>query len=56
MEDTHRDLAITADGWEVFIDDFNQTLEKFEVAQQERSELLALIERTRDAILIGPAS
>ena len=56
MEDTHRDLLITKDEWEAFIDDFNQTLDKFEVPQQERSELLAIIESTRDAIVVGPAS
>ena len=57
MEDTHLDLLITGEEWEAFIDDFNQTLDKFEVPQQERSELLAIIESTRDAIVVGrPAS
>jgi hemoglobin len=56
MEDSHRDLLITEDEWEAFIDDFNQTLDKFEVPQQERSELLAIIGSTRDAIVVGPAS
>jgi hemoglobin len=55
-EDTHRELLITEDEWEAFIDDFNQTLDKFEVPQQERSELLAIIESTRDAIVVGPAA
>ncbi len=56
MEDTHRDLLITGDEWKAFVDDFNQTLDKFEVPQQERSELLAIVESTRDAIVVGPAS
>ncbi|WP_406470460.1 group 1 truncated hemoglobin [Streptomyces sp. NBC_01615] len=56
MEETHRDLLITGDEWEAFIDDLNQTLDKFGVAQQERSELLAIVESTRDAIVVGPAS
>ena len=56
MEDTHRDLRITADEWEAFIDDFNQTLDKFEVAQQERAELLAILQSTRDAIVVGPGA
>jgi hemoglobin len=56
MEDSHRHLLITADEWDAFIDDLNQTLDKFEVPQQERSELLAIIESTRDAIVVGPAS
>jgi len=55
MEDTHLDLLITGEEWEAFIDDFNQTLDKFEVPQQERSELLDIIESTRDAIVVGPA-
>jgi hemoglobin len=56
MEDLHRDLLISEDEWEAFIDDFKQTLDKFEVPEQERSELLAIIESTRDAIVVGPAS
>jgi hemoglobin len=51
MEETHRDLLITGDEWEAFIDDFNQSLDKFEVPQQERSELLAIIGSTKDAIV-----
>ena len=54
MEDTHRELLITEGEWEAFIDDFNQTLDKFEVPRQERSELLAIIESTRNAIVVGP--
>jgi hemoglobin len=56
MEETHRDLLITSEEWEAFIDDFNQTLDKFRVPQKERSELLAIIQSTRDAIVVGPAS
>ena len=56
MKDSHRALLITADEWRAFIDDFNQTLDKFEVPQPERSELLAIIESTRDDIVVGPAS
>jgi hemoglobin len=55
MEDSHRDLLITVDEWRAFIDDFNQTLDKFEVPQQERSELLAIIDSTSDGIVVGPA-
>jgi hemoglobin len=52
MEDTHRELLITGDEWEAFIDDLNQTLDRFEVPQQERAEVLAIIESTRDAIVV----
>jgi hemoglobin len=56
MEDTHRELLITGDEWEAFIDDLNQTLDKFEVPQQERSEVLAIIESTREAIVVASPS
>ena len=56
MQDSHRDLLITAEEWDAFVDDLNQTLDKFEVAQQERSEVLAIIDSTRDDIVIGDES
>jgi hemoglobin len=56
MEDSHRDMLITGEEWEAFLDDLNQTLDKFAVPEQERSELLAIIESTRDDIVVGPAS
>jgi hemoglobin len=56
MEDSHRDMLITGEEWEAFLDDLNQTLDKFAVPKQERSELLAIIESTRDDIVVGPAS
>ena len=52
MEDSHPHLLITADEWDAFIDDLNQTLDKFEVPQQERSEVLAIIESTKDDIVV----
>jgi hemoglobin len=56
MEESHPDLLITAEEWGAFIDDLNQTLDKFEVPQQERSEVLDIIGSTRDAIVVAPAS
>ncbi len=53
MEESHRDLLITGDEWDAFIEDFNQSLDKFGVPQQERSELLAIIGSTQDAIVVG---
>jgi len=55
MEDSHRDLLITEGEWEAFMDDFNQTLDKFDVPPQESSELIAIVQSTRDAIVVGPA-
>ena len=51
MEDSHRDLRITGAEWEAFIDDLNQSLDKFGVPPQERSELLAIVQSTRGAIV-----
>jgi hemoglobin len=51
MEDSHRDLLITGTEWGAFIDDLNQILDKFAVPAQERSELLAVVQSTREAIV-----
>jgi hypothetical protein len=56
MHDSHRDLLITAGEWEAFVDDLNQTLDKFDVPRQERSEVLAIIDSTRDDIVVGDES
>jgi hemoglobin len=53
MNDSHRDLVITADEWRAFTDDLGQTLDKFGVPQQERSELFAINESTKDDIVVG---
>lgn len=51
MEDSHRDLRITGAEWEAFIDDLNQSLDKFGVPAQEKSEVLAIVQSTREAIV-----
>jgi hemoglobin len=51
MEDSHRDLLITSDEWDAFIDDLNQSLDRFGVPQQERSEVVSIVESTRSAIV-----
>lgn len=35
MRDSHQHLLITAEEWEAFLDDFQQTLDKFGVPQAE---------------------
>jgi hemoglobin len=52
MGDTHRDLMITADEWRAFMDDFQQTLDKFAVPQPEQDELKAIVESTKEAIVV----
>ena len=45
---------ITEEEWEAFMDDFQQTLNKFEVPQQEQEELKAIVESTKEAIVVRP--
>jgi hemoglobin len=54
MGDSHRDLMITDEEWQAFMDDFQQTLDKFEVPQPEQDELTAIVESTKESIVIGP--
>jgi hemoglobin len=53
MVDSHRELQITPEEWGAFMDDLNHTLDKFDVPQQERSEVVAIVESTRDDIVVG---
>jgi len=53
MRDSHAQLGITASEWDAFLDDFRQTLEKFKVPDQERKELLAIVDSTRSDIVTG---
>jgi hemoglobin len=54
MGDSHRHLMISADEWLAFMDDFQQTLDTFSVPEPEQQELKAIVESTRDAIVIAP--
>ena len=54
MGDAHRHLMITAGEWEAFMDDFQQALDKFGVPQPEQGELKAIVESTREAIVVAP--
>ena len=54
MEEMHKDLLITPQEWQAFLDDFQQTLNKFNVPQQEQAELFAIVESTREAIVVSP--
>jgi hemoglobin len=45
---------ITGDEWLAFMDDIDQTLDRFEVPQPERQELIAIVESTREAIVVAP--
>src|SRR5436305_3285460 len=52
MEDSHRELLITTDEWDAFMDDLNQSLDQFAVPQREKSEVIAIIDSTRSAIVV----
>jgi hemoglobin len=52
MRDSHQDLRITAGEWEAFLDDFQQTLDKFGVPQAEQVELKAIVASTRADIVV----
>lgn len=55
MFDTHRELLITSEEWDAFMDDFHQTLAKFDVPARERGELDAIVESTKDDIVTSAA-
>ena len=52
MHDSHAELEITEEEWQAFLDDFRQTLDKFEVPGQEQSELFAIVESTKEDIVL----
>src|SRR5271168_1269869 len=55
MAESHADLKITAQEWEAFLDDFQQTLAKFSVPAEEQAELKAIVNSTRADIVIDSA-
>jgi len=54
MGDSHRHLMITEEEWLAFMDDLQQTLDKFGVPQPEQNEIKAIVERTHEAIVVAP--
>ena len=52
MKDSHKDLMITAAEWEAFLDDLQQTLDKFAVPQPEQPVIKAIIDSTRADIVV----
>jgi hemoglobin len=53
MADSHRHLNITAQEWDAFMDDFQQTLHKFKVPAVEQAELRAIVQSTYGDIVIS---
>jgi hemoglobin len=53
MADSHRHLNISAGEWDAFLDDFQQTLDKFKVPAAEQKELFAIVNSTKGDIVIA---
>jgi hemoglobin len=56
MYESHKDMKITGGEWDAFMDDFQQTLDKFAVPAQEQAELKAIVESTRADIVVEPGA
>jgi hemoglobin len=54
MGDSHRHLMINDEEWAAFMSDVQQTLDKFEVPQEEQDELKAIVESTKESIVVKP--
>ena len=52
MKESHQHLMITAAEWEAFLDDLQQTLDKFAVPPAEQAEIKAIIASTRSDIVV----
>jgi hemoglobin len=52
MKESHQQLMITAAEWESFLDDLQQTLDKFAVPEAEQAEIKAIIGSTRADIVM----
>jgi hemoglobin len=55
MTDSHTHLKITSAEWEAFLDDFQETLDKFAVPAEEQAELKAIVNSTRSDIVVDSA-
>ena len=53
MYDSHVHLEITSPEWDCFIDDLNQTFDKFSVPPRERAELVAIVNSTKPDIVLN---
>ena len=45
---------ITEQEWQAFMEDFQQTLDLFEVPQPEQEELKVIVESTKESIVVRP--
>jgi hypothetical protein len=55
MGDAHRHLGIAEEEWAAFVHDLHRPLSRFQVPPAEQSELVAIVESTKEAIVLVPA-
>ncbi len=55
MVDSHAQLKISSKEWEAFLDDFQQTLDRFKVPAEEQAELKSIVNSTRSDIVVDSA-
>lgn len=55
MADSHRDLNITPQEWDAFMDDLQQTLDNFKVPAAEQAEVRAIVQSTYGDIVVPKA-
>lgn len=52
MRDSHEHLEITESEWQSFLADFQATLDQFQVPADEQRELFAIVESTKNDIVV----
>ncbi|OGS04760.1 MAG: hypothetical protein A3G41_02215 [Elusimicrobia bacterium RIFCSPLOWO2_12_FULL_59_9] len=52
MKDSHANLNITETEWQAMIADFGKSLDKFKVPENERKDLVAIVESTKADIVM----
>jgi hemoglobin len=55
MRESHEHLNITPKEWDAFMDDLQQTFDKFKVPAAEQEELKAIVNSTYGDIVVGKA-
>ena len=53
MRDSHQHLNITPKEWDAFMNDLQQTLDKYKVPATEQEELKAIVDSTYGDIVLG---
>ena len=54
MGDSHRHLMITDQEWDAFMDDLQQAFDRFGVPEPEQQELKAIVDSTKESIVVRP--